>query len=555
MPPSSPLTELAPSPENVGVKTPRPLLPGMEKGYAMSPMGEILRLFLEESEDENSLFVRTNMIISKRELSPKDVHDRGIAFQEAFPRFNLEPDYGNYLTALIAEMQDLVIRAALLIPARRPEQYYVIDPHGSLMRVLLGAETLDEMTIAWHALRRRFELSHKYLDKYDSEYKSATEEEVLLSPISTAVDVYDQLAVFPTGSSHNVARLTHLYEKVPHLRQTMPSNWQASPSWLPGWIEAPRNLRVAFPDREPERNPVTVSYSDRGNREEGERWEPARTKVLSPVPQDKDSSKRSVKRVSIAPEDPQIRPPRGYGRDRTDLMNAPRVETVSESSREDGEERARDLSSYGPSSAYSVFGASTPFKSQNEFFGVPKSRDGSAPTNQVPNADLPNTLYGMAAPKAYGFGATESVSQGPKSLRRDSDFASWTGNVSARRAMHAEPEQGRIPAKGDFQRDVPPHMGDNTPNSGEHAGGAGPGAPPGSAKETLIREETRQMIQMTNQEVVLPGIRLEDRLLLLVTKETIPRTVGAEEALLEVALLPILLTLQNHPRERAALNL
>ncbi|KAJ6534063.1 hypothetical protein DFH09DRAFT_1325503 [Mycena vulgaris] len=123
---------------------------------------------------------------------------------------------------------------------------------------------MDEMTITWHALRRRFELGLSYLDKYDSEYKASTDRDVLVSPVSTAPEVYDNLAGYGKSSANNVAKLMYLYENVPHLRDTMPSEWQKEPSWLPAWIEAPTYLKNAFPDRDPERRPFTLYYSTDG---------------------------------------------------------------------------------------------------------------------------------------------------------------------------------------------------------------------------------------------------------------------------------------------------
>ncbi|KAJ6503133.1 hypothetical protein DFH09DRAFT_857218, partial [Mycena vulgaris] len=163
---------------------------GMERGFALSPMGELMRKFLEESDGENSLFVRTNMVISKKDLTPKDVQDRGIAYKVAFPRFSLETGFSIRLKSLLRELQEILIQSAHLIPARRPSHYYLVDPHAALMGVLLGAKSLDEMTIAWRALRRRIELVPKNLEKYESEYKANVDDEVLLSPISTVPEIY-----------------------------------------------------------------------------------------------------------------------------------------------------------------------------------------------------------------------------------------------------------------------------------------------------------------------------------------------------------------------------
>ncbi|KAJ7468817.1 hypothetical protein FB451DRAFT_1039285, partial [Mycena latifolia] len=193
---ASPSSLPAPPPEppvQDTAMTSRPLMPGMERGYALSPMAELRRAWLAESEGEHSLFVRTNVLIGKLDLVPRDLKDRGIDTVSVYPRFSLETGFGMRISQLIAEFQGFIKKVALLNPDRNPDKYFIVDPHSTLMGVLRGAETLEEMTIAWHALRTRFQLGHKYVEKYDSEYKAAMESEILLSPISTAPEIYDDL--------------------------------------------------------------------------------------------------------------------------------------------------------------------------------------------------------------------------------------------------------------------------------------------------------------------------------------------------------------------------
>jgi hypothetical protein len=51
----------------------------------------------------------------------------------------------------IKDMQDILRRAALLVPGR--STWFIIDPQDALMPILLGARDLDEMNAAWLALQ------------------------------------------------------------------------------------------------------------------------------------------------------------------------------------------------------------------------------------------------------------------------------------------------------------------------------------------------------------------------------------------------------------------
>ncbi|KAJ6568313.1 hypothetical protein DFH09DRAFT_1080698 [Mycena vulgaris] len=394
-PPSSPLTDLPTSPKTA--RTPevsvlRPLLPGMERGFALSPMGELMRKYLEESDGENSLFVQTNMIISKKDLTPKDVQDRGIAYEVAFPRFNLEMGFSLRMKALLRELQEIIVQSANLIPSRRPSHHYVIDLHSALMGVLLGAESLDELTIAWRALRQRIELAPK---------------------TSRMPEIYDQLAGFDRQPSYNMPRVSYLYEHVPHLRETMPIEWRNEPSCLTAWIDSPTALKNAFPDRNPERRPAVVYYTQDGERRVREMSPSSSWKApgdyVTPTMEYQPPRNKTPKRVSIAEGTLELREstPEEY----------PQLETATNSSSGEPTDQDPRVSAYLTASLRSVFGSITPFKTAEEFFPVPKTRTEANTALQVPNTPLPNPLDGLAAPASYSYGL-ESISQAHRQPKR-----------------------------------------------------------------------------------------------------------------------------------------
>ncbi|KAJ6502627.1 hypothetical protein DFH09DRAFT_1102307 [Mycena vulgaris] len=437
---SSPLTEL-PSSSVTEVKTrdleaPRPILPGMLGGYE------------------------------------RDLRDRDISYSDTFPRFQLDTGVGMRLAMLVTDFQRVIQRAALLIPSRHPNQYFVIDPHAALMNVLLGADTMDEMTIAWHVMRRRFELGLEYLNKYDSEYRASTDQDVLVSPVSTAPELYDSLAGYDKAPLHHVARLTYLYQNIPHLRETMPSEWQKELTYLPAWIEAPDYLKTAFPDRDPERRPLTIYYSQEGERKELEvpetsSWK-ASEEYTAPSGPWESKRKKTAKRVSIAPDESgkEERERRNTEWERDTTMRYPRVETATGSSISDRDERPGGSTTYFSAQPVPLYRSSTPFKTADQFLGtVPKSTEESASTHQVLNADLPDTLRGLAAPLSYGFGPSDSISQ----IRR------WSRQVPTHRAVLAESGLAKGDSMG-LRRDRPPHMresdGPSPPSGGQNREGS-----------------------------------------------------------------------------------
>ncbi|KAJ6525790.1 hypothetical protein DFH09DRAFT_1095504 [Mycena vulgaris] len=471
---SSPLTEL-PSSSVTEVKTrdleaPRPILPGMLGGYERSPMAELKKQFDAETEEDRSLSDRVGLMVKKRDLDPRDLRDRGISYSDTFPRFQLDTGVGMRLAMLVTDFQRVIQRAALLIPTRRPNQYFVIDPHAALMNVLLGADTMDEMTIAWHAMRRHFELGLEYLNKYDSEYKASTDRDVLVSPVSTAPELYDSLAGYDKAPSHHVARLTYLYENIPHLRETMPSEWQKEPT---------------FPDRDPERRPSTIYYSQEGERKELEvpetsSWK-ASEEYAAPSGPWESRRKKTAKRVSIAPGESgkEERERRNTEWERDTTMRYPRVETATGSSISDRDERPGGSTTYFSAQPVQLYGSSTPFKTADQFLGtVPKSTEESASTHQVPNADLPDTLRGLAAPLSYGFGPSDSISQirrQPKGPHSDYRYAGWSRQVPTHRAVLAESGLAKGDSMGS-RRDRPPHMresdGPSPPSGGQNREGS-----------------------------------------------------------------------------------
>jgi hypothetical protein len=58
--------------------------PGMEKGFSLSPMGDLLREYHAQAEDL-SLFIRAMRIASRKALDRTEIMDRGISLNLKTP--------------------------------------------------------------------------------------------------------------------------------------------------------------------------------------------------------------------------------------------------------------------------------------------------------------------------------------------------------------------------------------------------------------------------------------------------------------------------------------
>ncbi|KAJ6567627.1 hypothetical protein DFH09DRAFT_879763, partial [Mycena vulgaris] len=165
---------------------------GMRRGYSLSAMSDLQIVYLREPADDTSTFSRVAWIASKRILEPRDIMDRGKASLHPLPRFGLEPSLAQRVEKTINELQAVLRKAAWLVPDRA-NQAFQVDPQATLMPILRGASTLDELHIAWLALSKRMDLGQKYVDKYDGLYRAATASERPTSPVSTDAGLYENI--------------------------------------------------------------------------------------------------------------------------------------------------------------------------------------------------------------------------------------------------------------------------------------------------------------------------------------------------------------------------
>ncbi|KAJ7601918.1 hypothetical protein DFH06DRAFT_1351843 [Mycena polygramma] len=225
-------------------------------------MADVFRAYLEEQVDETSIDSRVKWISGKKMLDPKDLVDRGWSTIDVRPRFGLEPVMSTRVENTIYDMQNLLRRASDLVPGR--VSCFTIDPHYALMPILRNADSLDEIHIAWTALNKRMALAHRYLEKYDAQFRAEDKDLAPNSPASTDQGIYDK---FPS-SKNNMAQMSYLFDNVPHMSESLPSDYDkdVDTGQLSKIFGPSKLLQEAFPPRQAEERPSVVYYSANNQR-------------------------------------------------------------------------------------------------------------------------------------------------------------------------------------------------------------------------------------------------------------------------------------------------
>ncbi|KAJ7071767.1 hypothetical protein B0H15DRAFT_957561 [Mycena belliarum] len=249
------------------------------------------------------------------------------------------------------------------------------------------------MTMAWTALAKRIGLAQRFFHKYEVEYAASSPDFLLLSPVSTAPEIY---SVMPKEQPP-ASRVNYLYDRVPHHQVQLPPGYNPKTDWLPFHIKVPPYLEKGYPNRPPEDRPSTVYYSPSGERRELE--------VSS------RSSYGAGPGFQLPEEIPRNEKGRPSGSSRWDDSWAAnpgdrgRLGKPSLGMKDLPEHWGLNSPSHG------LLASDTPFKSSGEFF-IPLSPSGKRRETSIPGTGLPNPLQGMASAGPYGF-SDESISQAP----------------------------------------------------------------------------------------------------------------------------------------------
>ncbi|KAJ6476079.1 hypothetical protein C8R45DRAFT_1077091 [Mycena sanguinolenta] len=148
---SSPLSSPRISSKATRTERTRPVQPGMERGFAMSTMAELVREYTKQHDEELSVFSRATTIAGKRNLETTNVMDRGVMNDGSRDsRFALETGFRMRIERTIIEMQAIIARAATLVQGW--EKHFIIDPHQVLTTGLRGSSDIRELNATWMAL-------------------------------------------------------------------------------------------------------------------------------------------------------------------------------------------------------------------------------------------------------------------------------------------------------------------------------------------------------------------------------------------------------------------
>ncbi|KAK6966539.1 hypothetical protein R3P38DRAFT_2397933, partial [Favolaschia claudopus] len=108
-------------------------------------------------------------LVGKKSLDKTDIHDRGILWKDAPPRFFLSPRFMEEIDRGIGELQTFIQRAAALLPNRA--NHFIIDPGDSCVPILKGAHDLFQLEAAWEIIRERLATGQRFFTKYIEEFK------------------------------------------------------------------------------------------------------------------------------------------------------------------------------------------------------------------------------------------------------------------------------------------------------------------------------------------------------------------------------------------------
>ena len=169
-------------------------------------------------------------------------------------KYRLSEDFFESLRKTTVELQLFIERAAGLLEER--ETHFMVDPRDTLLHILKGTTSLAQLNVAWKAIQKRLELGHRTLQKYHQQYQQSPQEELLLSPISTTLELHNELYNLSSADQ----RLRLLYQKFPHHRELMNEDTEQALSQGKSWtdiIPLPSTLKNVFaPEREPRKEKV-----------------------------------------------------------------------------------------------------------------------------------------------------------------------------------------------------------------------------------------------------------------------------------------------------------
>jgi hypothetical protein len=219
---------------------------GMENGFENSPMAKLLREYGSQDLEAQGLSTETKiqLIIDVEELGPEMIIDRGPERLPGLPCYHLTTKDLDRTQSAATELQIFLQQAARLIEER--QSHFLVDPGDTLLPILVGTSSLGQMNAAWKALRLRIELGTKAWRKYIEEYRQTPADNLILSPLSTLPELYNDLEKLEDSDQ----KLRYLFTNIPHHQQQLSEEGRTSlqkarSSWVHA-LQMPASIRSAF---------------------------------------------------------------------------------------------------------------------------------------------------------------------------------------------------------------------------------------------------------------------------------------------------------------------
>ncbi|KAJ7712259.1 hypothetical protein B0H14DRAFT_3902369 [Mycena olivaceomarginata] len=151
-------------------------------------------------------------------LEQKDLVDRGDSRPSGMARFGLDDQLYKRVSRVVAELQEFLYKASLLVPGRT--SYFHVDPEDLFLPVLQETNDVARLLMAWELLRSRLELGHRFFLKYGKECRMPNSIEAF-SPASTTQQLQDEMSQLVSSDEkmrHVLAYYPHHYEGQFHER-------------------------------------------------------------------------------------------------------------------------------------------------------------------------------------------------------------------------------------------------------------------------------------------------------------------------------------------------
>ena len=253
----------------IEAKTPNQRL-GMERGYSLSPMYNLIIEYNKENGENLSTAAEVSWILQNPNLHPNDFEHRSGNGVDPYTCIALKPTRLNRILRAVTELQTFLDRMAQMIEER--SNVFKIDPEDTMTAALRGGESRSQLEVAYAILSKRLRIAQQTVMKYEAEYQRI---EVPLSPISTAPDLYQDFSRLDSVDD----RMRYMLQNIPHHQQQLTAESLDALNRRQAWSvvhpTAPIPVQESTPltsGPEDQSKLITLSQTEPGGSEDRDRW-------------------------------------------------------------------------------------------------------------------------------------------------------------------------------------------------------------------------------------------------------------------------------------------